>query len=132
MKSRSHEIGSLNYRNGSSAVEDGINYVLSCATLAMVYVRTNILIWDGYHSDGLVQDCSDSIANALELLQSCAKPYIWYAHGLLYITQSKLAKGKLYNSILLIGSVEGEIFDNMSVKPMGAWDTGLHIYVTTS
>ena len=24
--------------------------------------------------DGLVQDCSNSIANALELLQSCTKP----------------------------------------------------------
>ena len=31
------------------------------------------------HSDGVVQDCSNSIANALELLQSCIKPsiYIW-------------------------------------------------------
>ena len=28
--------------------------------------------------DGLVQDCSNSIANALELLQSCTKPSIWY------------------------------------------------------
>ena len=30
--------------------------------------------------DGLVQDCSNSIANALELLQSCTKPsnYIFY------------------------------------------------------
>ena len=28
------------------------------------------------NSDGLVQDCSNSIANALELLQSCAKPLI--------------------------------------------------------
>ena len=27
--------------------------------------------------DGLVQDCSNSIANALELLQSCIKPYIY-------------------------------------------------------
>ena len=26
--------------------------------------------------DGLVQDCSNSIANALELLQSCTKPSI--------------------------------------------------------
>ena len=26
-----------------------------------------------YHVDGLVQDCSNSIANALELLQSCTK-----------------------------------------------------------
>ena len=29
-----------------------------------------------YYIDGLVQDCSNSIANALELLQSCAKPLI--------------------------------------------------------
>ena len=28
------------------------------------------------HTDGLVQDCSVSIANALEILQSCAKPSI--------------------------------------------------------
>ena len=27
--------------------------------------------------DGLVQDCSNSIANALELLQSCTNPLIW-------------------------------------------------------
>ena len=29
------------------------------------------------HIDGLVQDCSNSIANALELLQSYTKPWIW-------------------------------------------------------
>ena len=29
-----------------------------------------------YNIDGLVQDCSNSIANALELLQSCTKPSI--------------------------------------------------------
>ena len=28
---------------------------------------------------GLVQDCSNSIANALELLQSCTKPSIYYS-----------------------------------------------------
>ena len=28
--------------------------------------------------DGLVQDCSISIANALEILQSCTKPFIWH------------------------------------------------------
>ena len=32
--------------------------------------------WHSY-SDGLVQDCSNPIANALELLQSCTKPSIW-------------------------------------------------------
>ena len=31
--------------------------------------------------DGLVQDCSNSIANALELLQSCTKPSIWHKWG---------------------------------------------------
>ena len=30
--------------------------------------------------DGLVQDCSNSIVNALELLQSCAKRYILYMY----------------------------------------------------
>ena len=29
-----------------------------------------------YYIDGLVQDCSNSIANALELLRSCTKPSI--------------------------------------------------------
>ena len=30
-----------------------------------------------YHIEGFVQDCSDSNALAMELLQSCAKPSIW-------------------------------------------------------
>ena len=30
-----------------------------------------------YHIDGLVQDCSNSIALAMELLWSCAKPSRW-------------------------------------------------------
>ena len=38
------------------------------------------LKWKRYqtHLDGLVQDCSNSIYNALELLQSCTKPSIWF------------------------------------------------------
>ena len=37
---------------------------------------------DPFHIHGLMQDCSNSIANALELLQSCAKPSIYdlWAH----------------------------------------------------
>ena len=30
-----------------------------------------------FYIDGLVQDCSISIANALEILQSCPKPSIY-------------------------------------------------------
>ena len=33
------------------------------------------------HIDGLVQDCSNSIANPLELLQSCTKPLIYKHHS---------------------------------------------------
>ena len=38
---------------------------------------------DDAYLDGLVQDCSNSIANALDLLQSCTKPSIyagWLGH----------------------------------------------------
>ena len=31
------------------------------------------------HIDVLAQDCNNSIANALELLQSCTKPPVWLA-----------------------------------------------------
>ena len=51
--------------------------------------------------DGLVQDCSNSIANALELLQYCIKPSIsfqWYA---LYIPQQI----NTYDTLLCFGLV---------------------------
>ena len=35
-----------------------------------------------YYIDGLVQDCSNSIANALELLQSCTKPLILFSYSM--------------------------------------------------
>ena len=37
--------------------------------------------------DGWVQDCSNPVANTLELLQYCTKPSIWYMCNML----SKLA-----------------------------------------
>ena len=36
--------------------------------------------WTRPHIDGLVQDCSNSIADALELLQSCTKPSLCCYH----------------------------------------------------
>ena len=44
-------------------------------------VTWSIKLWQLHvwvYIDGLVQDCSNSIADALELLQSCTKPSIWY------------------------------------------------------
>ena len=37
-----------------------------------------------WHIDGLAQDCSNSIANALELLQYCAKPSICNIYHRIY------------------------------------------------
>ena len=47
--------------------------------------------------DGLVQDCSNSIANALELLQSCTKPLIWVR-----LKSNLEASSALKNVILLL------------------------------
>ena len=75
---------SLNYFSHISH----LGFVCNAGVLAMeVYqVCTNLLIHLGvviaqsfmsrYYIDGLVQDCSNSIANALELLQSCTKQSI--------------------------------------------------------
>ena len=38
----------------------------------LILIGDNCDLWA--YIDGLVQDCSISIANALELLQSCTKP----------------------------------------------------------
>ena len=42
-------------------------------TAHLAYLQLNVILY----IDGLVQDCSNSSANALELLQSCTKPLIW-------------------------------------------------------
>ena len=35
------------------------------------------MCFDAYQIDGLAQDCSNSSALAMELMQSCAKPLKW-------------------------------------------------------
>ena len=62
-------IGDLRFKDNSlpsnGLCESILPYIRACDTLHKGYI------------DGLVQDCSNSIANALELLQSCTKPSIW-------------------------------------------------------
>ena len=62
---------SLEYGLFYDAVEHEVQLFLLCLVGFMVssYVTIGIR-----HVHGLVQDCSNSIDNALELLQSCAKP----------------------------------------------------------
>ena len=43
------------------------------------------------HIEGLVQNCSNSIANALELLQSCTKSLAWSINHLMSYTHMSLA-----------------------------------------
>ena len=42
-----------------------------------------------FHNDGLAQDCSDSITNGLELLQTCIKPSIYSIWYMPYIQWQK-------------------------------------------
>ena len=41
------------------------------------------------HTNGVVQDCSISIANTLEILQSCTKPLIW-SQALYYVESCRM------------------------------------------
>ena len=65
-----------------------ISLIITCDELRWVtgdttYLNspTNLMnqeqLYSLVHIDGLAQDCSNSIANAHELLQSCTKPSIW-------------------------------------------------------
>ena len=58
-----------------------MEYLVLLLGLILIRRRSN---WFDYsywlHFEGLVQDCSNSIANALELLQSCTKPLICYSN----------------------------------------------------
>ena len=51
----------------------------ACVTRASATIVFNVSFLCQY-IDGLMQDCSNSIANAMELLQSCTKPlkYSWF------------------------------------------------------
>ena len=59
-----------------------ITFLFQKSNLATTEKQTTLFWW--YYSvkddiDGWAQDCSNSIANALELLQSCTKPSISYS-----------------------------------------------------
>ena len=52
---------------------------IMCLCMDISNDKQNLRPWyDWLYIDGLVQDCCNSIANALELLQSCTKPSIYW------------------------------------------------------
>ena len=50
--------------------------------MGFFYIETRPWFLTGLRIDGLVQDYSNSIANALELLQSCIKPSIYIVNNI--------------------------------------------------
>ena len=51
-------------------------------------------------ANGLAQDCSNSIANALELLHSCTKPYVWFLYPYSSVCFNTTASVTLYSLVL--------------------------------
>ena len=74
--------------------------------ISLTFLLTGHFFWwymklvNNEYIDGLVQDCSNSIANALELLQSCTKPSICFmslSHYTLYKpSYSDILSGKIF------------------------------------
>ena len=58
----------------------GLNCVTCYYSMGLHYAGVIWSIWPSYdHLNGLVQNCSNSIANAQELLQFCTKPSILWS-----------------------------------------------------
>ena len=66
----SSELGMTYAKPSSELWAFFVNRVSSCTDFGL----SGIILMINYYIDGLVQDCSISIANALELLKSCTKP----------------------------------------------------------
>ena len=68
-------------RNHTTEAMHGLRFAVVCCGLILVRRLYPYFSWllhwfQGNHTDGLAQGCSDSSALALELLQSCAKPSV--------------------------------------------------------
>ena len=76
------------------------SWALKCPPKGLHHFIKPSLCFDKY-IDGLVQDCSISIANALEILQSCTKPSIctaWYRAIWMGYVQQPTVSNKLDTS----------------------------------
>ena len=102
-----------------------------------VSIQSWEILWNAnpHHIDGLVQDCSDSIANALESLQSCTKPSIYVLlqnnsphKGLVMSSKNVQHKYRVYRKIsnirrTLVGNKIVDHSDVVGASPVGAAPT---------
>ena len=56
----------------------------------MVSVHQPHVMVDGHHFDGLLQDCSISVSNALDILQFGTKPSMWFSYSWMAIVISNI------------------------------------------
>ena len=69
-----------------------------------------------YHIDGLVQDCSNSIANALELLQFCTKPLTCKVHPNNYTYYALLWFGTSFHNFHILNPLRAIFFrENINI-----------------
>ena len=61
-----------------------------------------VICYNVSYIDGLVQDCSISIANALEILQSCTKPSICYKKNIWIVRFDGLRWTLVYLSVAIL------------------------------
>ena len=69
--------------------------ILNILPISDVAIQENVV----EYIDGLVQDCSNSIADALELLQSCTKPSILSVMSPSYFQARDDVSTDLFNSL---------------------------------
>ena len=111
-----------------------------CRTSDKLSTETMLCPFTDSYIDGLVQDCTDSIANAMELLQSCGKPSIWaffrmvtqnvlcysYRTKLLRKTSSDLKQTRpktFYQNIIANFAFGISPIDGLASFIVSSWDT---------
>ena len=67
------------------------------------------------HIDGLVQDCSISSANALEILQSCTEPLIFT------LSEKAAAEGYLYTLYSVSPIYRGRVYRGIGYIAVACW-----------
>ena len=127
---------------GESNMRSGIQWVISCCYKSTRgraggtrFVKQNRYNRYVHNIHGLGQDCSNSIANALELLHSCAKPSICrYFEKCHYKAIDSLSKSQLQNPLncyrqtsnirrTLVGNIIVDISEVVGASPVGAAPT---------
>ena len=125
----------LNLNHVSLVSKRGSRYpvMFIARTSSAVYLTPNMVdLMKWLYIDGSVQDCSNSIANALELLQSCTKPSICILH-ISFMIQVPNSEGNLGwwnpHSLAVMFPRKSDVITTCRdhfVNAPSQWETTLH------